>query len=128
MPTGRPPTVESAEAFAREWVEAWNSHDLEAILSHYAADVVFSSPFVTNLLGAEDGVVRGSAGLRDYFARGLAAYPDLEFELLAALPGAGSVAVRYRSVGDREAIEVMELDSDGLVDRVTVHYSAPRNP
>src|SRR5207302_4356035 len=27
-----------AEAFAREWVDAWNAHDLARILSHYTDD------------------------------------------------------------------------------------------
>ncbi len=125
MSTDLPPTPESAAAFAAEWVAAWNSHDLDAILSHYAEDVVFSSPFVTALLGNADGIVRGRDALRDYFARGLDAYPDLEFDLHAGLAGAASVAVHYRSVGGREAIEVMELGEDGLVHRVTCHYSAP---
>lgn len=35
---------DDAQAFAREWVKAWNDHDLPAILSHYADDVVFHSP------------------------------------------------------------------------------------
>ncbi len=34
-----------AAAFAREWLAAWNSHDLERILSHYATGIVFLSPF-----------------------------------------------------------------------------------
>jgi ketosteroid isomerase-like protein len=35
---------DDAQTFAREWVKAWNDHDLEAILAHYADDVVFHSP------------------------------------------------------------------------------------
>lgn len=118
-------TEERAASFAREWIAAWNAHDLDRILSHYAEDVVFASPFAVELAGAPDGVVRGKPGLRSYFARGLEAYPDLHFEPIAALPGAGSLALHYRSVGDRDAIEVMELGADGLVHRVTVHYTAP---
>jgi hypothetical protein len=34
-----------------------------------------------------------------------------------------SVAVYYRSVGGRDAIEVMELDPDHRVRRVNVHYT-----
>ncbi len=30
--------------FAQEWLNAWNSHDLEAIMAHYAEDVIFYSP------------------------------------------------------------------------------------
>ncbi|MGE5408380.1 MAG: nuclear transport factor 2 family protein [Syntrophothermus sp.] len=123
---GEPISAERAAAFAREWVDAWNAHDLDAILAHYADDVVFRSPFVVTLFGVEDATVRGRAGLREYFARGLAAYPDLRFELHEVFAGAGSVAVRYGSVGDREAVEVMELDDDGLVRRVAAHYTEPR--
>ena len=35
---------ESARRFAGHWLEAWNSHDLDAVLSHCSDDVVFSSP------------------------------------------------------------------------------------
>lgn len=119
------PTVPDADSFAREWVAAWNSHDLEAILSHYSEDVVFRSPLIIALLGISDGELRGRTALRDYFARGLDAYPDLEFHLHEALSGVGTVAVRYRSVNDRESVEVMELGADGLVARVTALYAEP---
>jgi hypothetical protein len=33
-----------AAAFAAERVEAWNDHDVEAVLAHCHDDVVFSSP------------------------------------------------------------------------------------
>lgn len=26
----------NADKFAKDWIEAWNSHQIEAILSHYA--------------------------------------------------------------------------------------------
>jgi ketosteroid isomerase-like protein len=124
MPS-RPVTAAEAEEFAREWIAAWNSHDLEAILSHYAEDVEFFSPFVIALMGREDGVVRGREDLHDYFSRGLPAYPDLHFVHHETLAGVASVAIRYTSVGGREAVEVMELDEDGLVTRVTAHYTEP---
>jgi ketosteroid isomerase-like protein len=31
-------TQTTAEAFASEWIEAWNSHDLDRILAHYSDD------------------------------------------------------------------------------------------
>ena len=57
--------------FAREWLTAWNAHDLERILAHYSEDVELTSPFVAKLTGRSEGVLRGKAALRDYFARGL---------------------------------------------------------
>lgn len=122
---GRAMTAEQAEAFAHEWIEAWNAHDLEQILAHYSEDVVFSSPFVIRLVGAPSGEVRGLDALRVYFARGLEAYPDLRFEPIEVLPGAGSIALRYLSVAGREAIETLELNRAGKIRRSTAHYSAP---
>ena len=60
--------------------------------------------------------------LRAYFERGLASYPELHFQPIAALGGIGSIALHYRSVEDREAIEVMELDARGQVRRAAAHY------
>jgi ketosteroid isomerase-like protein len=114
---------EQADRLAAAWIAAWNAHDLEAILDHYAEDVTFASPFVTALTGEESGVIHGRAALRDYFRRGLEAYPDLRFDLHAALPGVSSVALHYASVGGRTAIETMELDAAGAVVRVAAHYS-----
>ncbi len=119
-------TPDHAREFAGEWVAAWNGHDLDRILTHYRDDVVvFVSPFAVALADAPDGAVRGLPALRDYFAAALETYPELHFELFGAVAGTNSVAVHYRSVGGREAIEVMELDTDGRVARATAHYGPP---
>ena len=118
---------EQADRFATEWVGAWNAHDLDAIVAHYAEDVSFVSPFVAALTGEETARIEGRDALREYFRLGLAAFPELHFELFTALPGASSVALHYRSVGGRLAIETMELDEDGLVVRACAHYSGPQH-
>jgi hypothetical protein len=107
--------------FAREWIEAWNAHDLDRILSHYRDDVRFVSPLAARA-GAPQGTVHGLPALRNYFERGLASYPALHFQPIAALGGVGSIALHYRSVEDRQTIEVMELDARGQVRRAAVHY------
>src|SRR4051794_13618274 len=111
-----------ADHFASRWIAAWNARDLERIVSHYREDVLFSSPFAITHADAEDGVVHTRRTLRRYFERALRAYPELHFELFAVLPGVNSVALHYRSVGGRNAIEVMELDAQRRVHRVTAHY------
>jgi ketosteroid isomerase-like protein len=118
---------EQADRFATDWIDAWNAHDLDAIVAHYAEDVSFVSPFVAALTGDESARIEGRAALREYFRLGLEAYPDLHFDLFTALPGASSIALHYRSVGGRLAIETMELDADGLVVRAAAHYSGPQD-
>jgi nitroreductase/ketosteroid isomerase-like protein len=112
--------------FAADWIAAWNDHDLDAVLGHYAPDVEFVSPFAVRLLGDPSGTVRGVAALRDYFARALEAYPDLRFELLDVLEGASGVTLDYLSVNGLRAAETMQWDDAGRVTRVLAHYAPAR--
>lgn len=58
-----------ADALAQEWIEAWNKHDLDAILTHYSDDVIFTSPFAVALTGKEDGTLHGKKELRAYWEK-----------------------------------------------------------
>ena len=75
------------EAFARSWIQAWNSHDLDAIMSHYATDVVLVSPLAAKIMNCPSGTVEGREALRCYFSRGLEMHPTLAFKLLDVLFG-----------------------------------------
>ena len=77
-------TMDDARQKAAAWCAAWNSRDLDAIMSHYAEDVAFSSPTVVARWGIADGWLRGKPKLRDNFAVGVNA-PDLHFELIDVL-------------------------------------------
>jgi ketosteroid isomerase-like protein len=122
-------TPERAERLARDWLDAWNAHDLERILRHYADDVEFTSPFVAALLGDAGGTLRGRHVLRDYFANCLARYPALRFRLETVLAGVRSVTLYYESVNGLTAAEVMEIDADDRIVRVLAHYaSRPARP
>ena len=109
-------------AFAREWIAAWNSHDLDSILSHYADDVVLTSPVAAKLLNDPLGTVRGKAALRSYFQRGLEAFPNLHFELLDVMCGLSSVLLVYLNQRGTKSAEFMELDGKGKVVRVVANY------
>lgn len=109
---------------ANDWIASWNAHDLERILEHYAEDVEFTSPFVTKLLGKPDGTLRGKSALREYFGRGLVAYPQLRFEFIRLYPGVRSYVLEYQSVNQLRAAEMMEFDAQGKVCRVLAHYYA----
>ena len=109
---------------ARHWVEAWNAHDLDAIMAHYAESVVLVSPVAIRLLGNPSGIVSGKDALRSYFALGLKAYPQLRFDLLDVMWGLSSVVLYYANQRGSKTAEFMELDSTGKVCRVVANYSA----
>ena len=112
-----------AKTFAREWIDAWNSHRLDAILSHYHEDAVLTSPVAVKLLGDASGTVRGKAALRGYFTRGLEAYPELRFELVDVMRGLSSIVLCYVNQKGTKTAEFMELDDSGKVTRVVANYS-----
>lgn len=116
---------EQADTLAREWVEAFNRHDLDAVLAHYVEDIEFTSPAVIDVMREPTGTLHGVNALRDYFGKALAKYPNLGFELLYILTGLDSVTILYRSLhrGSLGA-EVMSVNTQGKVVRATVHYAA----
>ena len=112
-----------AKAFAEAWVDAWNAHDLERILSHYAEDVVFESAGVTRVMGDPSGRVSGKPALRDYWSRALSTTPGLTFTLKSVFTGIGGVAIRYHSSRTgAEVVEVFDVREDGLVQRSAAYY------
>lgn len=117
-------TESEATRFAHDWVEAWNSHDLERILSHYADDATLTSPLVHQIVGGDQPSVRGKTALRAYFKRGLDAYPDLTFTLWGVYAGVESVVVHYRSVRGMGSAELMRIGADGRVCEVVAHYAS----
>ena len=117
-------TESSVRQFADDWVRAWNSHDLDAIMSHYAPEIILTSPAAARLLNDPSGVVAGKSALRSYFARGLEAYPNLAFELLDVMWGLSSVILYYKNQKGTKTGEFMELDTNFKVTRVVANYSA----
>jgi predicted ester cyclase len=115
-------TETEARQFARHWIAAWNSHDLEAILSHYGSEVVLTSPVAARLLNVASGTVEGKDALRSYFKRGLEAYPGLAFELLDVMWGISTVVLYYVNQNGTKSAEFMEFDTNGKVIRVIANY------
>jgi hypothetical protein len=114
---------QQATKLASHWIESWNSHDLDRIMEHYSDDVTLTSPVAARLLSDPAGTVRGKTALRAYFAKGLAAYPNLKFELHDTLFGLHSVVLYYRNQNGARTGELMELGADGKVVRVIANYA-----
>jgi hypothetical protein len=116
-------TREEAWSLANEWVAAWNAHDLDAIMSHYADTVELTSPVAAQLLGRPEGKVTGNVELRAYFQRGLEAYPELRFRLEDVLWGLHSVVLYYTNQKGTRSAEFMEVSASRKVVRVVANYN-----
>ena len=91
----RPTTETEADEFARSWIDAWNSHDVDRIVAHYRDDIEYESPFVARISPGRTRL-SGGAAVREYVAGALERFPDLHFDppQVVAL-GADSVALVY---------------------------------
>jgi predicted ester cyclase len=117
-------TKSEAWTLANEWAAAWNSHDLDAIMSHYEDKVELTSPVAIQLLGLPDGRIIGKANLRAYFQRGLSAYPELHFHLEDVLWGINTVVLYYTNQKGTRTAEFMQLSLSGKVAHVVANYNA----
>jgi hypothetical protein len=115
-------TAGKANQFADEWIEAWNSHDLNRIVTHYSDDIIFSSPFVASVGGVSTGSLCGREALGVYFKAALSKFPSLRFELRTVFHGTDALTIIYKSVNDLLAAETMVLSDDFHIKRVWAQY------
>lgn len=113
-------TIQGAESFAAGWCEAWNAHDLDRVIDHYAPEIEFSSPLARQLTG--DANVKGVDALRRYWTEGLALNPQLRFEVADVFVGEGNAVIVYRDHHDRKVAETFTFGADGKVVRASACY------
>ena len=113
--------VQEREAFAKAWLNGWNERDLERIVSHYADEVEFQSPFAVHLFGDALRTIKGKKELTHYFERVLEAVPGkIEFEFLGVFHGVDTLVVHFQSK-QFNCAEFMELNRHGKVCRAMAH-------
>ena len=111
-----------AERFAADWIDSWNAHDLDRVLSHYADDFEMSSPAIIQVVSEPSGTLRGKAAVGAYWAKALELIPDLHFELISVLVGVTSITLYYKGARGRLAAEAFHFDTDQKVSRAFAHY------
>ncbi|GBE65357.1 hypothetical protein MFM001_18190 [Mycobacterium sp. MFM001] len=106
----------NAVAFSEQWVQAWNAHDVEAVLRHFHDDVVFTSPVAATLLPETGGVIRGKDALRRYWTLALRHVPDLRFTVESVYQGIDTVVITYRNQRDGMVNEVLRFVENLVVE------------
>jgi hypothetical protein len=112
------------EHFAHDWIDSWNSHELDRILSHYSDQFEMSLPVIIQVAGEPSGTLKGKEAVGAYWAKALSLIPDLRFELLSTLIGVNSIVLYYKGAGGRLAAEVFHFGPDQKVSRAYAHYAA----
>ena len=100
-------------AFAEAWQQAWNSHDIDRIISHYRDDIVFRSRKAIQLVG--QGEISGKQALKAYWSLALERQPDLQFSVKDVFEGHQMLVISYMNHRGVLAAEALYFDEDGLV-------------
>ena len=111
-----------AQQFAEDWINAWNSHDLDRILAHYSDDFEMSSPKIIDRVNEKSGRLKGKAAIRPYWQIGLDASPPLQFELIEVLVGVDSIMLYYRRTNGKTAAETLIFNELNQVVKGIVHH------
>jgi ketosteroid isomerase-like protein len=110
------------EEIINDWLDAWNSHDLDRIMQHYADDIEFTAQTVVTRWARANGKLKGKEELRMHFSKGLSLAPDIHFTLEEILFAPNGYAVLYHRENGNRVLDAVELDDAGLATRVTAYY------
>jgi hypothetical protein len=107
--------------FAHEWVDAWNSHDLDRIMSHYSEEFEMSSPVIKKITDEKNGTLKGKNVVRAYWEKALKMNPTLHFELIKSFSGVNSIVIHYKGHRGLSA-EIFFFNGEGKVTSAYAHY------
>ena len=102
-------------ALGRTWVEAWNTGDLERVLTLYDEDAVMTSDRIPAMGFDPSGTVHGKDALRAYWGKALGLLPNLHFSLIELFVSPDSVAVLYENERGKRICEYLRVNSAGLI-------------
>ena len=119
-------TQNFAASFAKHWIAAWNSHDIDEILSHYHENFSMNSPVIVSAMQEESGRLVGKKSVKKYWLKALTNYPELTFTLLHTMVGASSITLIYQGVRGLSA-ETFVFDGEKVIEAFA-HYEQALQP
>ncbi|MCK1383558.1 nuclear transport factor 2 family protein [Bradyrhizobium sp. 21] len=111
-------------ALGRTWIEAWNTRDLERVLTLYDEDVVMTSDRIPAMGFDQSGTVRGKDALRAYWGKALALLPNLHFSPIDLFVSPDSVVVFYENERGKRICEYLRVNAAGKIVQGSANHLA----
>jgi ketosteroid isomerase-like protein len=102
-------------SLGREWITAWNSHDLERVLALYAEDSEMTSDRIPAFGFGASGTLHGKEKLRAYWGAALEKLPNLHFDLIDTYVSPDSIVVFYQNERGAKICEYLRLNAEGKI-------------
>lgn len=104
---------------ARLWFEAFNTHDLEKLLSLYDDNAQHYSPKLKMRLPETKGIMNGKHALRNWWQEAFNSLPSLKYEVLKLTADDAQVFMEYirhvQGEPDMKVGEVLEIENGIIV-------------
>lgn len=98
------------EDIALAWLNAFNAHDVDALVALYADDATHTSPKIRSLYPSTGGKLVGKAALSAWWKDSNARLPNLRYELIALTANEERVFIEYmRHAPDQAPMPVAEV-------------------
>lgn len=105
-----------SKAFADRWISEWNRKDVEAMLSHFSEDVIFTSSRARAILGSPR--VEGKSRLREYWTKAIDRIQTIRFTLDYLIGDDDRMGIVYTAEIDGRrvrSVEFLVFGDDGLI-------------
>ncbi len=111
----------------KQWISAWNSKDIDLILSLYSDNIEFSSPKIKNLFSDyKTNIINDKNNLKNYFSIGLKKFPNLIFEPIDFVAKDNIIIIEYIAYPNDQVkwnvLEKFQFDETGKVMESSVYY------
>ncbi|MEO7523913.1 MAG: nuclear transport factor 2 family protein [Ferruginibacter sp.] len=110
---------------ALNWIDAFNEHDLEKLLSLYAEDAIHFSPKLKLRSPETNGWIKGKPALRSWWADAFHRLPSLHYELKNLIVNNDQLLMEYqrkvKGEPDMMIAEVLEI-RQGVIIKSRVYH------
>ncbi len=106
-------SLEKNQSIAFKWFDAFNSHNLEQLLSLYDDDAQHFSPKLKIRLPETNGLITGKSALREWWKDAFERIPTLHYKVTSLTSNNDRVFMEYirQASGDQDMLvaEVLEI-------------------
>ena len=107
------------ERIGQAWLDAFNAHDVDALVALYADDCTHTSPKIRTLHPQTGGKLVGKAAIAQWWKDALKRLPSLRYERVSLTANSERVFVEYVRHADGEApmpvAEAFDIKSGKIV-------------